>query len=73
MMKKHFNKKLVMYKEDDEHFENSIKYSLCNNVYVDGDVKLRDQCYITQKYGGSAHRSCKNNVELNHKIHIVFH
>ena len=73
MMKKHFNKKLVMPKDDDKHFENSIKYSLCDNVYVDGDVKVRDHCYITQKYGSSAHRSRENNAESNHKIHIVFH
>ena len=49
MMKKHFNKKLVMTKEDDEHFENSIKCWIYDKVYVDGDVKVslvRDHCYI---------------------------
>ena len=44
-LKKHFDKKIVMTKEDDEIFENSIKYWICY-VYVEGDVKVRDHCYI---------------------------
>ena len=43
-MKKHFNKKLVMTTEDDEDFENS-KYWICDNVYADGNVKVRDHCH----------------------------
>ena len=58
VMKKHFNKKLVMTKEDDEDFENSTKWWICDNGYVDGDVKARDHCHITGKYRGSAHRYC---------------
>ena len=36
MMKNHFNKELVMIKEDDEYFENSTKCLSLDNVYVDG-------------------------------------
>ena len=42
VMKKHFNKGLVMNKEDNEGFENSIKCWICDNDYIDGDVKARD-------------------------------
>ena len=38
-MKKHFNKKLVMTKEDHEDFENCTKCWICDSAYVDGDVK----------------------------------
>ena len=55
VMKKHFNKELVMTKEDNEDFENSSKCWICNNDYVDNDVKVRDYCHITGKYRGSAH------------------
>ena len=48
VMKKHFNKKLVMTKKDNEDFENSSKCWICD-VYVDGDVKV-DHCHITTKY-----------------------
>ena len=43
--KKHFNKKPVVAKEDDEDFEKSWTY----DVYLEGDVKLRDHCHITGK------------------------
>ena len=39
-MKIHFNKKLVMTKKDGEDFENSTKCWICDNFYVDGDVKV---------------------------------
>ena len=51
MMKKHFNKKLMMTKKDDEDFENSNKCWICNNdSKADGDVKVRDNCYVPGKY-----------------------
>ena len=34
IMKKYFNKELMMTKEDDEDFENSNKCWICDNVYV---------------------------------------
>ena len=49
-MKKHFNKELVMAKKDVEDFETSTKCWICDNHYVDGDVKLKEHCYITEKY-----------------------
>ena len=52
VVKKHFNKELMMTKEDDEDFENSTKCFIYDNTYVDGDVKVRDHCYITGKYRG---------------------
>ena len=50
VMKKHFKKELVMTKEDNEDFENSTKCWICDNDYIDADVKVRDHCYITGKY-----------------------
>ena len=72
-MKKYFNKELVMTKEDNEDFENFTKCWICDNDYVDGDVKVRYHCHITGKYRGSAHRDCNINVKLNHKNSVVFH
>ena len=63
VMKKHFNKQLVMTKKDNEGFENSTKCSNCDNDYIDNDVPKRDHCHITGKYRGSAHRDCNINVK----------
>ena len=68
MMKKHFNKKLAMTKRDNEDFEKSPKCWICDNNYIDNDVKVIDCCHITGKYRGSAHKNCNVNVRLNHKI-----
>ena len=45
---------------------------ICYNVYVHGDVKVRDHCHISEKYRGSAHEDCNIKVKLNHKIPFVF-
>ena len=73
VIKKNFNKELVMTKEDNKDFENSIKCWICDNDCIDNDVKVRDNCHITGKYRGSAVRDCYTSVELNHKIPVVFH
>ena len=41
VIKKHFNKELVMIKENDENFESSAKYWICDNTFVEGDIKRR--------------------------------
>ena len=65
-MAKHFNKKFVITKEDDEDFENYTKCGICINVYADADVEIRDHCHISEKYRASAHRNCNMNVKLNY-------
>ena len=44
MMEKHFNKELVITKEDNKDFESSTKCWICDN---DDDVKVRDYCHIS--------------------------
>ena len=65
VMKKHFNKELVMTKEDNEDFENSTKCWIYNNDYIDTDAKVRDHCHITGKYRSSGHRDRNINGKLN--------
>ena len=73
MINKHFNKELVMTKEDDERFVNSSKYCICDNVYDDGDVKVRDHCQIAGKDRHSVHRDYNISVIVNYKIPVIFH
>ena len=48
LMKKHFNKKLVMTKKTNEDFENSTICWIFDNACFDGDVKVRDHCHTTR-------------------------
>ena len=43
LMKRHFNKELVMTKKDDEYFENSTKCCICDNDCIDGEIKVTDR------------------------------
>ena len=56
VIKKHFNKELVMTKKDNESFKNSTKCWIYDNDYIDNNVKVRDHCHITGKSRCSAHR-----------------
>ena len=69
-MKKHFKKQLVMTTECNENFKNSTKNQICDNDYLDNNVKVRDHCHITGKYRDSAHPDCNINLKLNHKATI---
>ena len=61
-MKKHINTELVMTKENNEDFKNSTKCWICNDDYIDNDVKVRDNCLITGQCRGSLHRDCNVNL-----------
>ena len=48
VMKKHFNKELMMTKEDNEDFNNCTKFWICHNDYIDTDVEVTYHCHITE-------------------------
>ena len=62
-----------MTKEVNENFQNSTKCWICDNDYINNDVKRRHLCHIAGKYTGSAHRYCNINLKIDHKIPVVFH
>ena len=70
VVKKHFNKELVMTKEDMKILRTLLNVG---SDYIDTDVKVRDHCHITGNYRGFPHEDCNINVKLNHKITAIFH
>ena len=76
IIKKHFNKPLVMTPENDLDFENSKKCYICNKHYSKKDIRVRDHCHITGEYRGSAHKDCNFKLRLSPskvKIPVLFH
>ena len=61
VMKKHFNKNLIMFAEEEEEFEKSEICCICSR-FID-DNKVRDHCHITGKYRGAAHWNFNINFE----------
>ena len=64
IIKKHFNKKLIMSVEEGEKFEKTEICWICNKL-IENDNKVRDHCHITGKYRGAAHSNCELHCNTN--------
>ena len=76
VIKKHFNKLLVMTEVDEQHFKTMDACHICGEKYTDKDVRVRDHCHITGKFRGSAHQECNLKLRIkpeNLKIPVIFH
>ena len=76
VIKKHFNKPLVMAEVDEQHFKTMDGCHICGEKYTDKDVRVRDHCHITGKFRGSAHQECNLKLRIkpeNIKIPVIFH
>lgn len=76
-MKKNFNTPLIITDEDEENFNKAVKCHICDNKYVEQDIRARDHWHITGLYRGYTHQGCNDNYfklkaeEI--KIPIIFH
>ena len=73
VIKKHFNKNLIMSAEENERFEMTNICFICVKLISLDDNKVRDHCHITGKYRGAAHWSCNINLNASKKVHVIFH
>ena len=55
IIKKEFNKPLIMTKEDEEKFQKANEFHICNKKYTDKDIRVRDHCHITGKHTEAQH------------------
>ena len=62
VMKKHFNKNLIMTEKEEEQFQSSNTCWICEKL-ID-DEKVRNHCHITATFRGAAHWSC-NKSSIN--------
>ena len=76
VIKKHFNKPLVMTEVDEQNFKTMDGCHICGEKYTDKDVRVRDHCHITGKFRGSAHQECNLKLRIKPediKIPVIFH
>ena len=73
VMKKHFNKNLIMSEEEEEQFQSSNACWICEKLIDDDDENVRDHCHITGKFRNAAHWSCNINLQLTKKVPVIFH
>ena len=76
VMRRNFNKPLKMTDNDELSFKLEQKCYICEEIYKDKDVRVRDHCHIPGKYRGSAHQECNLKLKMNPeeiKIPVIFH
>ena len=76
VIKKQFNKPLVMTEVDEQHFKTMDGCHICGEKYTDKDVRVRDHCHITGKFRGSAHQECNLKLRIKPediKIPVMFY
>ena len=67
MIKKHFNKNLIMSPEKKERFQLASNYWICDKLFDVVHDKVRDHCHIAEKYRGASHWSCNINLKISKK------
>ena len=75
VIKKRFNKPLIMTENDEMCFKLMNKCHVCEKEYTDKDVRVRDHCHVTEKFRGSAHQECNLKLRIKPediKIPVIF-
>ena len=73
IMKKHFNKNLIMTEEEEHLFQKSNNCWICQKLIDNDDEKVKDHCHVTGKFREAAHWDCNINFQLTKKVPIIFH
>ena len=63
---------MIIYKKEQNDFENAKSCHICNKGYINEDVPVRDHCHVTGKYRGSAHTDCNLSYRLTIKFMSYF-
>ena len=58
VMKKHFNKNLIITEEEEKEYQSSNTCCICKKLIDLDDEKARDHCHVTGRFIGAAHWSC---------------
>ena len=55
VMKKHFNKNLIVSEKEENLFQQSNSCWICKKLIDNDEEKLRDHCHVTGKFRCAAH------------------
>ena len=61
VIKKHFNKNLIMSEEEEQKFQLSNTCWICKEFIDNDDEKVRNHCQVTGKFRGATHWSCSKS------------
>ena len=73
VMKKHFNKNLIMSEKEKHLFQQSNSCWICKKLINNDEEKVADHCQVTGKFGGAAHWKININFQLAKNVPVMFH
>ena len=73
IVKKHFNKPLIMSALENEEFETTNICWICGKLIENDNDKVRDHCHITIKYRNAVHNFCNVNLKITTKVFVILH
>ena len=73
VMKKRFNKNLIMSEKEKHLFQQSNSCWICKKLINNDEEKVTDHCQVTGKFGGAAHWKIDINFQLAKNVPAMFH
>ena len=73
VIKKHFNKDLIITEKQEHLFQHSSSCWICGNLIDDDDEKVRNHGHVTAKFRAAAHWDCNISLELTKKVLAIFY
>ena len=59
--------------EEEEQFQFSNTFWICEKLIENDDEKVRGHCRNTGKFRDAAHWGCNINLQLTKKVSVIFH
>jgi len=56
-----------------EKFNSATHCHICEKPFAPDDTRVRDHCYLTGRFRGSAHSNCNLSYKDSHYIPVVFY
>ena len=73
VMKKRFNKNLIISEEEEHLFQQSNSCSICKRLIDNDNEKVTDYCHVIRKFRGAAHGNCNIDFQLTKKVPVIYH
>ena len=72
VIKKHFNKDLIITEKQEHLFQHSSSCWICGNLIDDDDEKVRNHGHVTGTFKVAAHWDCNISLQLTKKVLAIF-
>ena len=70
---RYFNQNLVTSKKDEKKFQSADKCWVCEKMFDENSIRVRDHCHITGKFRRASHQDSNINLKITNRVPVIFH